>query len=90
MIYALNTKVDENEDFVANLRSVHEAEIKRLLDDSASKLQKCEAGFIKEKESADRQVSETKRELEETKEERDDLHDQQVRGVINVGRAIYY
>lgn len=79
MIYALNTKADENEDFVANLRSIHEAETKRLLDDSAFKLQKCEAGFITEKESVDRQVGELKQVLEETKEERDELHGQQVR-----------
>ena len=78
MIYALNTKNDEHEDFVQKLRSLHEAEVQRLLTDSSSRLQKYQDEFTQEREGKERRVEELQRNLGEAERERDQLQEAQV------------
>lgn len=78
VIYALNTQNDEHEDFVAKLRSLHEAEIQRLLQDSTVRLQRCEEGFSRERETQLRRIEELTGSIEKVEGERDDLFQAQV------------
>ena len=78
MIYNLNTKIDENEEFVSGLRSIHETENRRILDDSAAQLKQCEEGFVRERESAQKQLEKLRKALEDTRGERDLLYEKQV------------
>lgn len=78
MIYSLNTKVDENESFVDSLRSIHESENRRVLEDSTAQLKRCEEIFVKEKESLIRQLEKLSQALENMRGERDQLFDKQV------------
>lgn len=78
MIYSLNTKIDENEGFVDSLRAIHESENKRVLEDSAAQLKRCDEVFVKEKDSLGRQLEKLSQALENMRGERDQLFDKQV------------
>lgn len=82
MIYNLNTKIEENEDFVASLKAIHEAENKRVLAESTAQLKRCEDMFSREKESREKALIEIREALEETRGERDQLYDKQVRNSV--------
>ena len=86
MIYNLNTKIDENEDFVSGLRAIHEAENRRILDDSAAQLKRCEEGFVRERETSQKQLEKLRKVLEDTRGERDSLYEKQVLRVNIVGQ----
>ena len=87
VIYALNTQNEEHEEFVAKLRSLHEAEVQRLLLDSTSRLQRCEEGFSKERETQLKRIDELKASVEIVEGERDQLHDVQVSVYMALGQA---
>ncbi len=78
VIYALNTQNEEHEEFVAKLRSLHEAEVQRLLVDSTARLERCEEGFTKERETQIKRLDELKASVEKVEGERDQLHNLQV------------
>ena len=78
VIYALNTQNEEHEEFVAKLRSLHEAEVQRLLLDSTARLERCEECFTKERETQLKRIDELKASVEKVEEERDQLHSVQV------------
>lgn len=78
VIYALNTQNEEHEEFVAKLRSLHEAEVQRLLLDSTARLERCEEGFTKERETQIKRIDELKASVEKVEGERDQLHNLQV------------
>lgn len=78
VIYALNTQNEEHEEFVAKLRSLHEAEVQRLLTDSTARLERCEEGFTKERETQIKRIDELKASVEKVEGERDQLHNVQV------------
>ena len=84
VIYALNTQNEEHEEFVAKLRSLHEAEVQRLLLDSTARLERCEEGFTKERESQLKRTDELKASVEKVEGERDKLHDVQVSAWLHV------
>ena len=84
VIYALNTQNEEHEEFVAKLRSLHEAEVQRLLLDSTARLERCEEGFTKERESQLKRIDELKASVEKVEGERDKLHDVQVSAWLRV------
>ncbi len=78
VIYNLNTKIDENENFVDSLRVIHDTENRRVLEDSATQLKRCEDIFAKEKESSIKQLEKLSQALENMREERDQLFEKQV------------
>ena len=78
VIYALNTQNEEHEEFVAKLRSLHEAEVQRLLSDSTARLERCEEGFTKERQIQLKRIDELKASVDKVVGERDQLHDVQV------------
>ena len=78
VIYALNTQNEEHEEFVSKLRSLHEAEVQRLLTDSTARLERCEEGFTKERETQIKRIDELKASVEKVEGERDQLHNVQV------------
>ena len=78
MIYALNTQNEEHEEFVSKLRSLHEAEVQRLLTDSTARLERCEESFTKERETQIKRIDELKASVEKVEGERDELHNIQV------------
>ena len=84
MIYALNTQNEEHEEFVAKLRSLHEAEVRQLLLDSTARLERCEEGFTKERESQLKRIDKLKASVERVEGERDKLHDVQVSAWLHV------
>ncbi len=79
MIYSLNTKIDENDSFVASLRAIHETENRRVLEDSSTQLKRCEEVFERKQESTQRQLEKLSQALENIRGERDQLFDKQVR-----------
>ena len=74
----MNTQNEEHEDFIAKLRSLHEAEIQRLLQDSTLRLQQCEENLSKERETQLRRIEELTGSIEKVGGERDDLFKAQV------------
>ena len=63
---------------MAKLRSLHEAEVQRLLLDSTTRLERCEECFTKERETQLKRIDELKASMEKVEEERDQLHSVQV------------
>ena len=78
MIYALNTKNDEHEEFVRRLRSLHEAEVQRLLGDSATRLRGWQEGWEREREAAEGREGRLRGTLAEVQGERGQLRQTQV------------
>lgn len=78
MIYALNTKNDEHEHFLARLKATHEEDIDRILSDCTHKLGECDKKLLLEKEESVNMVAELKESLLVVKKERDQLHMEQV------------
>lgn len=63
---------------MSKLRSLHEAEVQRLLVDSTARLQRCEDSFLKQTETQLKRIEELNGSLEKVKGERDHLHQVQV------------
>lgn len=78
MIYALNTKNDENEQFVAKLKATHEEDIDKILSDSTHKLQLCKAKLSLEQEAAENKAASLMESLEIVEKEKNYLHEEQV------------
>lgn len=79
MIYNLNTKNDEHEEFVQRVRSLHEAEVQRLLADSASRLERYQKEAKEMKEAGERREGQLRERMKEVDKERDRLMETQVR-----------
>ena len=79
VIYALNTKNDEHEEFVQKLRSLHEAELQRLLADNSSQLERYREGAEREREGGDRRERQLRERMGVVERERDQLLEKQVR-----------
>lgn len=84
VIYALNTQNEEHEEFVSKLRSLHEAEVQRLLVDSTARLQRCEDSFSKQTETQLKRIEELNGSLEKVKGEKDHLYQVQVSTVMHM------
>ena len=80
VIYALNTQNEQHDEFVAKLRSLHEAEFQRRVLDSTARLERCEESYSRERETQARRIDELEASVEEVKGERDQLHTAQVSG----------
>ena len=78
VIYNLNTKNDEHEEFVQRLRSLHEAEVQRLLADSASRLERYQKDVEKMREAEERREGQQRERMKEVERERDRLMETQV------------
>ena len=78
VIYNLNTKNDEHEEFVQRLRSLHEAEVQRLLADSASRLERYQKDVEKMREAGERREGQLRERMKEVEKERDRLTETQV------------
>ena len=78
VIYNLNTKNDEHEEFVQRLRSLHEAEVQRLLADSASRLERYQKDVEKMREAGERREGQQRERMKEVEKERDRLMETQV------------
>lgn len=72
VIYVLNTKNDENDEFLLNIRAQHNAELLKLSGDWSDKLEKAQEECRTLKETAER-TQDVVRELEVVKCERDCL-----------------
>ena len=79
VIYNLNTKNDEHEEFVQRVRSLHEAEVQRLLADSASRLERYQKEAKEMKEAGERKEGQLRERMKEVEKERDHLMETQVR-----------
>ena len=79
MIYNLNTKNDEHEEFVQRVRSLHEAEVQRLLADSASRLERYQKEAKEMREAGERREGQLRERMKEVDKERDRLMETQVR-----------
>ena len=78
VIYTLNTKNDENEHFIAELRATHDEDVKRILSDSTRKLQWCKEQFSLEKKAKENKIISLEEVLEATEKERNQLEEEQV------------
>lgn len=78
VVHLLNTKNDEHEAFVQKLRFLHEAELQRVLTDSASRLQRWQEEATRESEAGKRKAEEVREVLREVVKERDQLLETQV------------
>jgi len=78
VIYALNTKNDEHEEFVQRLRSLHEAELQRLLADNSSQLERYRDGAEREREAGERRERQLTERMVEVERERGQLLEKQV------------
>jgi len=78
VIYALNTKNDEHEEFVQRLRSLHEAELQRLLADNSSQLERYQEGAEMEREAGERRERQLRERMAEVERERGQLLEKQV------------
>ena len=78
MIYALNTKNDEHEHFVARLKAIHEEDLDKILTDCTQKLEQCKTKLSLEKEGAEEMVVNLKESLVAVEKERNQLHEEQV------------
>lgn len=78
VIYNLNTKNDEHEEFVQRLRSLHEAEVQRLLADSGSRLERYQKDVEKMREAGERKEGQLRERVKEVEKERDHLMETQV------------
>ena len=76
MIYALNTRNDEHEHFVARLKATHQEDVDRILSDCSQKLQECKEKVSSEAETMVESLNES---LLAMKKERDQLYKEQVR-----------
>lgn len=74
----MNTKNDENENFVARLKATHEADLDKILSDCTHKLQQCEERLSFEKETAERMAVSLKESLVVTEKERDQFLEEHV------------
>ena len=83
MIYALNTKNDEHEHFVARLKAAHEEDLDRILSDCTQKLQECKEKLSLEKEGAEKMVVSLNESLAAVEKERNQLHEEQVSQTFN-------
>ena len=79
MIYNLNTKNDEHEEFVQRVRSLHEAEVQRLLADSTSRLERYQKEAKEMREAGERREGQLRERMKEVDKERDRLMETQVR-----------
>jgi len=78
VIYSLNTKVDDHDDLVANLKSIHESENRQVVEEWTARVTSCEEAFLREKGNVLNQVEKVSKALEDTRQERDLLHQTQV------------
>ena len=78
VIYTLNTKNDEHEQYVARLKATHDQDIDGILSDCTHKLQQCEEKLHLEKEASESKVAELRQSLVTAEEERRQLLQQQV------------
>ena len=78
MIYTLNTKNDENEQFVARLKATHEEDRDAILSDCMHKLQRCEDRLALDKDVAEKQIISLRESLLTVERERNSLHEDQV------------
>ena len=78
VIYVLNTKNDENDDFVQSIRAQHKGEVLKLSSDWLSKLEHAQEECRSLKEAGERRTQDVARELEVVKCERDNLKSSEV------------
>lgn len=78
VIYTLNTKNDEHEQFVARLKSTHGEDLDGILSDCTRKLQQCEGKLSIEKEVAEKKAICLGESLVSMQKERNQLLEEQV------------
>ena len=72
------------------LRSLHEAEVQRLLKDSTTRLQGWQEGWGREREAAEGREGRLREKLAEVQGERDQLRETQVHNDSFTVNCIYY
>lgn len=78
VIYALNTKNDENEHLIARIKATHADDLEKILLDSTHKLQQCEEKLHQKMETSESRVAELTASLMATEKEKSRLHEEQV------------
>lgn len=79
MIYTLNTKNDENEQFVARLKATHEQDLNKVLADCTNRLQLCREQLSADCKQAENKIASLTESLSAVEKERSDLIAERVR-----------
>ena len=78
MIYTLNTKNDEHEQFVARLKATHSNDLDSILSQCSYKLQLCEEKLQVEREASGRKLVDLKDSFLAIEKQRNQLLEEQV------------
>lgn len=78
MIYALNTKNDEHEQFITRLKATHEQDLDKILSDCTHRLQQCKDKLSLDCKQEEEKVATLTKTLAAVEKERNDLIKEQV------------